>query len=727
MTRSNSADTLHWLRSHGWRPAGIVAVAWVALVPLAWLVAPWYDAYPVPVQLRFDAPADARIEIECAAPRPHRAPLVPVSGAGEPSATLWLGELPPLPEYRLRLLLGESRDPANAELVLLNPRDLGRPLSTVAADDLVPVAGAAGRWDVRDTVVSARYPRWRTSLKAWMVLVAGITVAGLFVVAALRGRPAPANTARLAPSDWWPLWLAFALGLAAHLAVTACLPAVISAYDPLVYFHKAVWLLEKGTYDTGVQVVAGTDDLDRLPGYPLFLAACFAVFGYDLRAATLFQGTVFGAALLSLAVSLGRWVPPRLSGAALVVALLSPQGLYATRTIGTESPFASIVAFAMAAFFVHIGARGVHSVFWLVIHGLAVTAAVFLRPNGIILLVAPLTAFVLLAVREIRAEPRAVAALVGMARGGLRYGIPCGMAAMCLLAWSLRNERCRGFRAPTAMVGVSRLEGLMQAGIFEPCCLADDGLREDYLRGKHALDYAFTAWDVRVLLEQRLEAGAGGVAGSPTAALDAGMQRLASCSWNATPWPLRLAGLLRVGTWATLIPVRITHARSPIHWSSGLVYNHPMAIAAWDRFAETHCRAWLGAPIVIRGMEDATARGWAVAAVGHAARLHHPCYLGLLVIAVVTGAGVAWRHSPLLALPVIVVLANITLNTLLLHMQGRYFFAIEYLLPFQAATALALLGRGRGEAASVVLLPASGRPPADAAERTAGRGLRRAG
>ena len=62
-----------------------------------------------------------------------------------------------------------------------------------------------------------------------------------------------------------PIWAVFVLGLLLHVGLTTCLPAQYNPFDPLMYFHKAVWLAEKGTYHTGTPFW----ELDRLPGYPL--------------------------------------------------------------------------------------------------------------------------------------------------------------------------------------------------------------------------------------------------------------------------------------------------------------------------------------------------------------------------------------------------------------------------------------------------------------------------
>src|SRR6185295_18812422 len=94
------------------------------------------------------------------------------------------------------------------------------------------------------------------------------------------------------------------MGLAFHLSVTASLPALYNPFDPLVYFHKSVFLAELGTYTTNTP----SWEMDRLPGYPLFLALCLKLFGYHLKAVTMSQGVLFGTALLALGVSLRRWV-----------------------------------------------------------------------------------------------------------------------------------------------------------------------------------------------------------------------------------------------------------------------------------------------------------------------------------------------------------------------------------------------------------------------------------
>src|SRR5262249_28677678 len=142
-------------------------------------------------------------------------------------------------------------------------------------------------------------PRWRTFAKVWGLLCAAAALAALFVASILRLvlLPAPQGnslTGHTAPRRGpGPIWLAFGLGAMYHLAITASLPVKYNQFDPLIYFHKGMSLAENGTFVTDCAYL----EIDRLPGYPFFLAACLKTFGYQLKLITLTQGLVFALSL----------------------------------------------------------------------------------------------------------------------------------------------------------------------------------------------------------------------------------------------------------------------------------------------------------------------------------------------------------------------------------------------------------------------------------------------
>ncbi len=209
--------------------------------------------------------------------------------------------------------------------------------------------------------------------------------------------------------------------------------------DPLLYGAIARNLLQHGVYGFD----AGAPTLIRLPGYPLFLAACFRVFGVEHYYPVLSMQVgvdLLGCVLLSrLAARLAPApLQTRAANAALWLAALCPfTACYTaaplTETLELFSTSAALLAFARAlgiGSFVKLNPGGkaaldgkalaVSVVFW--------TSAALLRPDGALLGVT------------------LCAALVWY---GFRYGFPrralamAGTAALAsllaFLPWTLRN------------------------------------------------------------------------------------------------------------------------------------------------------------------------------------------------------------------------------------------------------------------------------------------------
>jgi hypothetical protein len=183
----------------------------------------------------------------------------------------------------------------------------------------------------------------------------------------------------------WPSALALASGLALRLWMLHAIPQVTG--DSLLYGGLAKNLLLHGQYAFTDGSGALLPTLLRLPGYPLFLALCFQLFGMEnYVAAAYVQIALELLGCLLLAEFVRRIVPPKLqNGAALCTLWLSAlcpfTASYAVAPL-TEAPtlFAiSLALWALARFHAAEARSLWPSALWFTF---AVTFAALLRPDG---------------------------------------------------------------------------------------------------------------------------------------------------------------------------------------------------------------------------------------------------------------------------------------------------------------------------------------------------------
>ena len=203
--------------------------------------------------------------------------------------------------------------------------------------------------------------------------------------------------------------------------------------DPLVYGDIAKNLLLHGRYALTLGNGQAFLTLIRLPGYPLFLAACFKLFGMENYAAVAWlQIAIDLVSCLLLADFARRIVPHALHGGAfhatLWLAVLCPfTAVYAANPL-TEGPTIFCIALALWS-----AERFQRRIAWLpaLAFTFAVTFAALLRPDG--------------ALAAVAFAPAILAGLrIGRAPGARRRGIR--IAAVCVLLasapfalWTGRN------------------------------------------------------------------------------------------------------------------------------------------------------------------------------------------------------------------------------------------------------------------------------------------------
>ena len=234
---------------------------------------------------------------------------------------------------------------------------------------------------------------------------------------------------------WFFAWASLAgLGLRALLIVY--FPGVVD--DSRLYANIAENWLKHGVYGiTNSGVIVPT--LSRLPGYPAFLAAIFALFGVGNFRAVLLVQALFDVATCFLIADLARrlfsW---RAAQVAFLLATLCPflANYAAAALTETLETFFTALALDLAFCGLRVGDHASESpsrgMIWLGC-GLSVGAAILLRPDGGILLAAIGVYLIWLLVRSLRTDSK-------RARTLFWAGVLVAAGATApLVPWTLRN------------------------------------------------------------------------------------------------------------------------------------------------------------------------------------------------------------------------------------------------------------------------------------------------
>ena len=234
------------------------------------------------------------------------------------------------------------------------------------------------------------------------------------------------------------------VGLGLRLLFVLRFPAVVD--DSRLYADIAKNWLQHGIYGvTDSGQIAPT--LSRLPGYPAFLAAIFAVFGTDNFRAVLLVQLLFDLGTCFLIADLARrLLSERAAKAAFLLAALCPfLANYAAAAL-TETLETFFTALALDLAIHGLGAGGGRTNFpgldsrravWLGC-GFSIGGAILLRPDGGILLAAVGAYLLLLIFRRVRggAEATPVVSVVPIVRAGVLLAVG---AVTPLVPWTLRN------------------------------------------------------------------------------------------------------------------------------------------------------------------------------------------------------------------------------------------------------------------------------------------------
>jgi 4-amino-4-deoxy-L-arabinose transferase-like glycosyltransferase len=203
--------------------------------------------------------------------------------------------------------------------------------------------------------------------------------------------------------------------------------------DSFVYGDIAKNWLQHGIYGlSGVDAISPT--YIRLPGYPAFLAAVFAIFGMEhYRAALMLQMFVDIGTCFLIADLARRLISLRAARFAFLLAALCPflANYVANALTETWEIFFTVLALNLAVR--ALGTVDGRSVRVWVGCGLAVGAAMLLRPDGALLLFAIVAYLLMLPLVQ---EPRAGAPASHLLRASLILVV---VSLASLLPWTLRN------------------------------------------------------------------------------------------------------------------------------------------------------------------------------------------------------------------------------------------------------------------------------------------------
>ena len=244
----------------------------------------------------------------------------------------------------------------------------------------------------------------------------------------------------------WFFLIAMLAGLALRLFFILRFPAITD--DSKIYADIAKNWLQHGVYGVsggGGQILP---TCARLPGYPAFLALIFAIFGTDhFRAVLLVQMLVDIGTCFVVADMARRLISPRAGQAAFLLAALCPFTANYTAAALTETLEVFFTAAALNCAIAGLDALEQRRMLPWVGCGLAVGAAILLRPDGGILLVSIGLYLGWLLVKAFRPETQQAASPQNSAPQSrisiakiLATGLTVAFFALApLVPWTLRN------------------------------------------------------------------------------------------------------------------------------------------------------------------------------------------------------------------------------------------------------------------------------------------------
>jgi len=228
------------------------------------------------------------------------------------------------------------------------------------------------------------------------------------------------------------LWVAVAMVLGVGLRLWFVDHTARIIGDSLIYGDIAKNWLRHGVYGFAESGSVPVPTLIRLPGYPLFLVACFRVFGVEHYTAVMYVQCALDLLTCVLVSGLAwRLFGQRAGLAALWLAALCPFTASYVSAPLTETPSLTCIALTFYGL-ERWRSTGLGLNRWLWITSAAMAYAVLLRPEQALLPAAVVPAMLWMVLR-------------GQTSGRLQVVLPVVLAAVCvvlpLLPWTVRNWR----------------------------------------------------------------------------------------------------------------------------------------------------------------------------------------------------------------------------------------------------------------------------------------------
>lgn len=241
------------------------------------------------------------------------------------------------------------------------------------------------------------------------------------------------NMFGLRTREWLLLLLALVLGAVLRLYFYSHWAQVNG--DGLIYGDIAKNWLQHGIYGRSISTPQGAElqpTLIRLPGYPLFLAACFVVFGVEHYHAVLFlQIAIDLATCILIACFVKQLCSPRAAWTALFIGTLCPFTATYTAAPLTETLTLFFIAAAMLGLLRLLTRPGLPAVCLCTISWSYLT---LLRPDGALLPIAFFPAILFYGRRSVLGFPA-----LGLRRAA-KLACLCGLLSVLpFVAWTWRN------------------------------------------------------------------------------------------------------------------------------------------------------------------------------------------------------------------------------------------------------------------------------------------------
>ena len=227
-----------------------------------------------------------------------------------------------------------------------------------------------------------------------------------------------------------------AVAMAAGLALRVWFVAHVARVggDTLIYGSIARNWMQHGVYSFSAPPGVPVPTLIRLPGYPLFLMACFRIFGVEHYTAVVYvQCAIDLGTCLLIAALAGRLFGRRAAMAALWLSALCPFMAIYTATPLTEVLTLNCIALAFYGM-ERWRSAGLGFNLWLWVTAIAMAYAVLLRPEQGMLAATIVPAMLWMVWR-----------MPGARGSSLKAVVPVVVAALCvvlpLAPWAVRNWR----------------------------------------------------------------------------------------------------------------------------------------------------------------------------------------------------------------------------------------------------------------------------------------------